>query len=137
MDCEHVREEYSALLDGELSPEARAAVEAALGGMGLSVQDDGQTQYLLFLSQAGIDALVDVCDGHWDELAKIVDETGAAESEGDEAATRRSARDAKKAARQAVPDQIREALDELIEICKRVRPGKPEPTDINAGDAIQ
>jgi len=83
---------------GKDEAKARAVVEAALGGMGLAVQDDGQTQYLLFLSQSGIDALADVCEKQWDELAEIVEKTGAAKAEQEE----------------AIPEQIKQALDAVL-----------------------
>src|SRR5262249_13641493 len=52
--------------------QCRTIVNAVLGGIGLKVDTEtGKTQYLLFLGNAEIEALADLCQEHWDKLLKI------------------------------------------------------------------
>lgn len=90
---------------------AQAAVATALGGLGFGVDDQGQTQYLVFLGESGIDALTDLCSQHWDKLAEVAENIRAAEQEG----TTKSAKDAKKAAKDAVPKEIRQSLAPVLD----------------------
>jgi CRISPR system Cascade subunit CasC len=90
---------------------ARDVVAAALGGVGLHVGEDGQTQYLLFLSRTGIDALGGICLKHWDALAALAGKPPAAE----EGKPKRSAKDAKRAAKEAVSEEVQKAAAVLLE----------------------
>jgi CRISPR system Cascade subunit CasC len=47
-----------------------AVAETGIGGLGLAFdkKNPGQTEYLLFLGQAEIDRLVEICLNHWDAL---------------------------------------------------------------------
>lgn len=87
--------------DGE---QARSVVAAAVAGMGFGLDDADQTQYLLFLGQSGIDALVQLCDTHWDALVGL-----AAPAAGQGKKT------AKKAAKNAIPAEVRDALDAVLD----------------------
>jgi len=88
---------------------ARAAVGAALGGIGLGVSDDGQTQYLLFLSQQGIDALSHLCLEHWDQLSKL------AKAPAEDESGKKTAKKAKKDAKDAVPAEVKAALEAVLD----------------------
>jgi CRISPR system Cascade subunit CasC len=90
--------------DGKDETQARAVVQAAVGGLGFGVGDDGQTQYLLFLGQSGIDALADVCSNHWNDLAKAVPEEAAED-----------AKAAKKAAKDAISKEIKVDLQKVLD----------------------
>ncbi|MCL5026305.1 MAG: type I-E CRISPR-associated protein Cas7/Cse4/CasC [Chloroflexi bacterium] len=90
--------------------EARAAVEAALRGIKLGIGDDGKTQYLLFLGRAEIQALADACLEHWDALLRSGSDAVEAP-----AGQRASRRDAKRAAQQALPGQVVNALKEVLD----------------------
>lgn len=90
---------------------ARTAAETAIGGLGFGVDDDGRTQYLLFLGESGIQALAQLCQDHWDQLATIAAKTQAAK----EGKPARSAKDAKKAASEAVPKEIKESLAAVLD----------------------
>ena len=95
---------------GKNRDEARAVVEALFKGIGLTVDADGKTQYLLFLGEAEIAAVADLCLEQWGDLLPLV-AAPAAPSEGQGAARARGgARDAKKAGKAAVPKAITEAL---------------------------
>ena len=48
--------------------EAAGKIESALGAAGLKLNDDGTTQYLLFLGEAEIAGFAALIDQHWDEL---------------------------------------------------------------------
>jgi CRISPR system Cascade subunit CasC len=66
-----------ALVDCGRDPEqARAAVESALSAVKLKLDEDGRTQYLLFLSISEIAALADVCDRHFEALTEAAGRGG-------------------------------------------------------------
>lgn len=85
---------------------ALGLVGLALGGVGLKLKDDGKTEYLVFLASSERDRIADLIHKHWDQLAAALGAHGA----GDGA----KARDAKKAAKGAVPDDVRKALEKAI-----------------------
>ncbi|RIH89450.1 type I-E CRISPR-associated protein Cas7/Cse4/CasC [Calidithermus roseus] len=91
---------------GRGEEEARQKVEQALGGMGLKVDAEGKTQYLLFLGKQEVAKIADLIDRHWDGLV-----AAQAEEEGG----KKKAKDAKKAAREAVPDEIKKALGSVLD----------------------
>lgn len=85
---------------GRNPEEARQKIVLALGGMGLKVDDKGKTQYLLFLGRQEVARIADLVDQHWEDLvAPQAEEEGA----------KKKAKDAKKAAKDAVPDEIKKA----------------------------
>ena len=94
---------------------ARAAAEAAIGGLGFGTDDKGRTQYLLFLGESGVQALVELCQQHWDKLAVIAAKAKEAEDQTDEAKAKKSAKEAKKAAKEAVPEEIKKALGAVLD----------------------
>jgi len=79
-------------------------VKIALASGGLTVKDDGKTQYLLFLGRNEINALAALCLEHWDTLAELASK---AESEG--------GKKDKKKAKADVPDDIKKALAKLLD----------------------
>jgi CRISPR system Cascade subunit CasC len=89
--------------------EARAAVELLLKGVKLAVDDEGETQYLLFLGNAEIAAIAEVCATHWDALA-----AAAASEAAPEEAGRGGARRAKTQAKETVPPAARQALERVL-----------------------
>lgn len=91
---------------GRGEEEARQKVEQALGGMGLKVDAEGKTQYLLFLGKQEVAKIADLIDRHWDGLL-----APQAEAE----AGKKKAKDAKKAAKEAVPDEIKKALGSVLD----------------------
>lgn len=88
---------------GKSESEAEVVAEAALSGIGLKVEDDGKTQYLLFLGEAEIAGLTDACLGHWDTLLGTAPASDAAPG-----------RAAKKARKAAVPLDITRALEAAL-----------------------
>jgi CRISPR system Cascade subunit CasC len=91
---------------GRDEDEARQKVTVALGGMGLKVDDEGKTQYLLFVGLQEVSKIADLIDQHWDSLT-----VGQA---GDEA-LKKKAKDAKKAAKDAVDGEIKKALVSVLD----------------------
>lgn len=93
--------------DGRTAEDAHRVAVAALAGLGLKVEEDGKTQYLVYLGRRSIDALIDACRTHWDALSTT------APSSGDEA--KKKGKEAKKEAKEAVPkaakDDLLRALD--------------------------
>lgn len=75
---------------------AEGVALAALGGLGLAVDDDGKCQYLLFLGEQEIEKLTDLCDENWAALA-----AAAGGEKG-----RLKAKDAKKAAKEAISPEV-------------------------------
>lgn len=91
---------------GRAKEEAQQKVVQALGGMGLKVDAEGKTQYLLFLGRQEIARIAGLIDQHWDGL--VAPQT---EEEG----SKKKAKDAKKAGREAVPDEIKKALGGVLD----------------------
>jgi len=87
--------------------EAKGIVETALSGVGLkmSAKDAAKTQYLLFLGREEIKAVADVCLQNYDALLAVTPKT----EEG------MSAKEAKKAAKGAVPPEISKALQKVLD----------------------
>lgn len=96
---------------GRSEDEARQKVTVALGGMGLKVGDENKTQYLLFVGRQEVKKIADLIHQQWDSLV-----VGQAEEEGG----KRKAKDAKKAAREAVSDEIKKALSLVLDGGKAV-----------------
>jgi CRISPR system Cascade subunit CasC len=96
---------------GRPEDEARQKVTVALGGIGLKVGDENKTQYLLFVGRQEVKKIADLIHEHWDSLV-----SGQAEEEGG----KRKAKDAKKAAREAVSDEIKKALNKVLDGGKAV-----------------
>lgn len=87
---------------------AQKAAETAIGGLGLGIDDDGQTQYLVFLGESGIAALTSLCKDNWDKLGDIAAELAKAEDA-------KTAKAAKKAAKDAVSGEFKEALAAVLD----------------------
>lgn len=87
---------------------ARRVVENILNGVKLTVKDDGKTQYLLFLGAEEINAIAALCVQHWDALAAI-----AAVPASEEGAKKKG-KDAKKAGADAVPVEIKNAMNKVL-----------------------
>lgn len=98
---------------GKPGTEAPQVAEAALRGIGLGIEDDGKTEYLLFLGEAEIAALADLCQRHWDSLAAIASPSGAAAPSAGPPG-RASARAAKRAGREVIPAEVRRALETVF-----------------------
>lgn len=90
------------------SAEAQPVVKAALRGLGLKVADEKKTEYLLYLSQAEIERLADLCAEHWDELTAVA--TAAAATAG-----QLKRKDAKKAGKEAIPVELKKALESVLD----------------------
>lgn len=101
---------------GRDAAEAGQKVVLALGGVRLKVeqdQDSGEyrTQYLLFLGWRELDRLAEVIDEHWDQLVAAEASAGAG---------RQSGRTAKRAGQEAVPDEVKKALNRVLDGGKAV-----------------
>lgn len=93
---------------------ARSVAEVVLKGMGLAVDAEGRTQYLLFLGHQEIEAIVEQCLAHWEDLAQRPNAASSAE-ESETSAKRRTAKDAKKAGREAVPATVAAAIKAALD----------------------
>lgn len=82
---------------------AQAAIQAGIQGLGLTLED-GKTQYLIFLGANELDKIAQIIHESWDELSVIVSES----SDG------KKAKEAKKAAKDAVPDEVKKALSKAM-----------------------
>ena len=93
---------------GKDESEAKGVVETALSGVGLkmSTKDTTKTQYLLFLGREEIKAVADVCLQNYDALLVVAPQTV------EEGTT---AKQAKKAAKGAVPAEISKALQKVLD----------------------
>jgi CRISPR system Cascade subunit CasC len=95
---------------GKAEDEARRVVENILNGVKLTVKDDGKTQYLLFLGADEINAIAGLCSQHWDALSAIT----AVPAGEDGGAKKAKAKDVKKAGADAVPQEIKKAMLEVL-----------------------
>lgn len=92
--------------------EARKVVETALNGVKLTVKENNKTQYLLFLGKAEIERIAELCKEHYDALLQA---SGAAATQAQSGARARgSAKDTKKAAKDAVPRELQKAFEEAL-----------------------
>jgi CRISPR system Cascade subunit CasC len=97
---------------GKEATEARVVAETLLGGIGLAVDDQSNTQYLLFLGEREIAALAQLCMEHWDELREIADPAIKAEqSDAADSRLRRTKQDAKNAVPASIQREARARLD--------------------------
>jgi CRISPR system Cascade subunit CasC len=84
---------------GHEAPMARAAVERALAAVKLGVNDDAETQYLLFLANSEIEALVEACHRNFEQLSKAVEKSAKT----------------KKEAQKEIPDEVRKAVETVLD----------------------
>ncbi|BAS27311.1 type I-E CRISPR-associated protein Cas7/Cse4/CasC [Limnochorda pilosa] len=84
--------------------EAHQVAVTVVNGIPASTDSDDKTEYLLFLGDREVDALAGVCDQHWDALLQVGERSS-------EAANRREAKKAAKAAVDAVRQHIVGALN--------------------------
>ncbi len=97
--------------EGKDQAAAVKAAEVIIEGLGLGLDDKGQTQYLLFLGESGISALTDLCRQQWDTLAELAAKIQQAEKD-DKA---KDAKKAKKEAQKAIPDEIKDGLPAILD----------------------
>lgn len=96
--------------------EVKGVIKAALRGLGLGMAADKPdlTEYLLFLGQREIQNLARAIQEHWDVLAEV------AQAEESEAAEGRTRKERKRAARAAVPDEVKKDLEAVLDGGKAV-----------------
>ncbi len=86
--------------------DALAHIAGALQAAGLSLDEDGQSQYLLFLGRREVDALAAVIDEHWEALAPPVATADSKKS--------------KKQAKAGAPPEVTKAVKKLLDGGKAV-----------------
>jgi CRISPR system Cascade subunit CasC len=96
---------------GRSAEEAERVAVAALGGVKLQVKD-GKSEYLLFLGEQEVARIARLVDEHWDTLLK------AAKTEGD--GEKKRSKDAKEAAKGAIPADLARAIGEALDGGKAV-----------------
>jgi CRISPR system Cascade subunit CasC len=85
---------------GHPSEAARLVAEKAFASLSLKLDKKSQTQYLLFMAESEIDALVEACHQHFDALAKDSGKPG---------------KQSKKEAQAGVPDEVRARVEAIID----------------------
>ncbi len=99
---------------GKNEDDAKHVIETLLGGVSLKAKEEKgeiKTQYLLFLGADEIAEIAALCDKYWDALLAI---TSAETSSEEQNAKTSKAKDAKKAAKDAVPSEISKAMLEAL-----------------------
>jgi len=91
---------------------ALSVATAALAAVEVKLDEEGQTQYLLFAGEREIARLVDICLRHWDALAEIAP---AVPDSQEGSKPTRSSRDAKKIAKAAVPKEVQSAVRDALD----------------------
>jgi CRISPR system Cascade subunit CasC len=84
--------------------QAQAAIEAALRGAGLRV-DQGKAEYLLYLGSTAISRIAEVCTQHWDALT----------AEAQEPEKKETAKTKKKDAKAAAPKEVKEEVLKILD----------------------
>lgn len=92
--------------------EAKRVVEAALNGVKLTVKENSKTQYLLFLGKDEIKRIAELCKVNYAELLAV---TGGSVNVDAPTGKKVSAKDAKKAAKDAVPKDLQKKLEEVLD----------------------
>lgn len=92
---------------GRDETESAKKVVVALGGVGLKVGDDQKTQYLVFLGDQELNNIADRVDEHWDSLT-VQEDSG------------KKGKEAKKAAKDALPENLSKALKGVLDGGKAV-----------------
>ncbi len=92
---------------GRNADAATQRAQAALGALKLQADDDGKSQYLLFLGADEVAKLAGVVDQYWDELEP-------ASSDGGEAGKKVSAKARKQAAKDAVSKEVVNAMEAAL-----------------------
>lgn len=91
----------------DLGAAQKVAVNA-LRGVGLTVDEDNRTQYLLYIGERAIEGLTDVCNRFWDDLVEldgVPSEPSAAPSRG---------RQAKREGASDISDEVKRAVRSVI-----------------------
>lgn len=103
---------------GRDKTQARSVAAAAIRGTGLDFDDDGKTQYLLFLGEGEVARVTDLVNEHWDKLETLVSGGKPAEPtpQADEAKKpkKKTGKEKKKEAKGAMPPEVKKALEEAL-----------------------
>jgi CRISPR system Cascade subunit CasC len=94
---------------------ARRVAKGVLEGIGLGVKDDGKTEYLLFLGEAEIHSIANLCLAHWERLAVLGEREAPAPATGAQLAARPAGREAKKQAKEHFPSDLAKALESVLD----------------------
>jgi CRISPR system Cascade subunit CasC len=86
------------------------AITNALAGGGFKLDDKNLTQYLLFLGEGEITRFVALVDKHFEPLTKEAEKTDEAPG-----GKKKSAKQQKAAAKDAIPDEVRKAMPTLLD----------------------
>ena len=102
--------------------DVRHRVTTTLAAAGLSVEDDGDTQYLLFLGEREIDGFARVVHEHWDALSPKDGAIDEAAIDGDKSQKKdkKDAKKAKKDNKAAAPEVVQKAVKPLLDGGKAV-----------------
>lgn len=92
--------------------ERERVADAAIKSLGLGLDEDGKTQYLLYLGQTEVERLAQASEAHWADLA-AGGERKAGEGEGGKG-EKRTAKEKKKAAKSEVGGSLKAALDGVL-----------------------
>jgi CRISPR system Cascade subunit CasC len=102
---------------GRPPEQATALIEKALASVKLQTDEKHETQYLLFLGSREIGALADVVHTFWDTLAQSLAPAPAAEAptpEGDKRGKKKTKKQEKSEAREAVPPEVAKKVKALF-----------------------
>jgi CRISPR system Cascade subunit CasC len=91
---------------------AHRLAQIVIGGLGFGLDDEGNTQYLVFMGESGVRALAELCEQRWDQLAEVAEKL--AQTDPDET-NKKTAKQIKKAAKEAVPDDVKDSLADILD----------------------
>ena len=91
---------------------ARKVVAAALQGVGLKVDEEGKTQYLLFLGENEIRGFAEACHDNWALLEKAAQ---SGEEPKDDKDKKKTAKQKKQEGKESVPAEVQKRLRSLLD----------------------
>lgn len=95
---------------GHNAEDSLPRVVMALGGVGLKIDAEHKSQYLLFLGRSEISRIAALIHEHWDKLNPVVEDGEA----------KKKSKDAKKDAKAAVDSDLKKALEAVLDGGKAV-----------------
>lgn len=103
---------------GRQADEASAKVRSAMAAVKLSIEEDGKSQYLLFLGEREITKITGIVNEKWDSIAEIVED----DESDDQSANKKSknAKKAKKAKAKGADPELKKALLNVLDGGKAV-----------------
>jgi CRISPR system Cascade subunit CasC len=98
---------------GKSEEESLRVAKAAFDGIKVSSDDEGKTQYLLFLSDGEVEKISEICLANWDKLTSVTNQAAPDAPE-------KSAKKKKAEKKDAIPIEVAKAIKDVLKKAKGV-----------------